>query len=65
MCTADIGLLGLFWIEGKGAFVDFNIKHKCKNFDDIRQWAEHRQFWPTSEDWTEIRSGDIILPEIP
>jgi hypothetical protein len=65
MCSADTGLLGAFWVQGYGEFVDFNTNHKCKNFDDIRQWAEDHQFWPTSNDRTELRPGDIVLPEIP
>jgi hypothetical protein len=66
MCSADTGLLGMVWIEGGGTFVDFfDTNHKCKNYDDIRQWAEDHQFWPTSEDTLEKRPGDIILPEIP
>lgn len=47
MCTVDVGVLGQVWYQptGKGlqAFVDFNTVHKCRNFDEIRQWAEEHQ----------------------
>ena len=65
MCSASINVLGNFWVEGFGTFPDFNTMHKCKNYDDVRQWAEDNQFWPVSGDGFERRPGDIILPEIP
>jgi hypothetical protein len=65
MCSADTGLLGAFWVQGYGEVVYFNTDHKCKNYGDIRQWAEDHQFWATSNDRTEIMPGDIVLPEIP
>lgn len=47
MCTVDVGLLGQVWWnrgpEGPYPFVDFNTVHVCRNFDDIRRWAEERQ----------------------
>jgi len=38
-------VLGQVWWnpEKPTAFVDFNTQHRCKNFDDIRRWAEPRQ----------------------
>ncbi|KAF2159758.1 hypothetical protein M409DRAFT_37860 [Zasmidium cellare ATCC 36951] len=48
MCTVDIGVLGQVWYKNEGdeypkAFVDFNTNHVCRNYDDIRKWAEDRQ----------------------
>lgn len=47
MCTVDVGLLGQIWWDrgpdGPSPFVDFNTVHVCRNFDDIRRWAEERQ----------------------
>jgi hypothetical protein len=45
MCTVDVGVLGQVWWDKKDpqAFPDFNTKHKCRNFDAIRQWAEEHQ----------------------
>lgn len=45
MCTVDVGMLGQVWWDPKEPkpFVDFNTKHVCRNFEDIRRWAEVRQ----------------------
>lgn len=45
MCRADVGVFGQVWTqpESPKAFVDFNTKHKCVNYDAIRQWAEEHQ----------------------
>ena len=48
MCSVDIGVLGQVWFQPQGeqypeAFVDFNTNHVCRNFEEIRRWAEERQ----------------------
>ncbi|KAL6231590.1 hypothetical protein BDW75DRAFT_233492 [Aspergillus navahoensis] len=45
MCTIDVGVLGQVWIhpENPSPFVDFNTEHVCRNFEDIRAWAERNQ----------------------
>jgi len=45
MCTVDIGVLGQIWWnrEEPMAYVDFNTRHTCRNFDAIRQWAFENQ----------------------
>jgi hypothetical protein len=45
MCSVDIGMLGQIWWDPKEPkpFVDFNTKHVCRNFEEIRKWAEERQ----------------------
>lgn len=45
MCTVDIAVLGQVWWnqEKPTAYPDFNTKHTCRNFDDIRRWAEKHQ----------------------
>ncbi|KAK5139989.1 hypothetical protein LTR04_003219 [Oleoguttula sp. CCFEE 6159] len=45
MCTVDIGVLGQVWWnkDEPTAYPDFNTKHKCRNFDAVRQWAETHQ----------------------
>lgn len=48
MCTVDVGVFGQIWYRPSGeknisAFVDFNTPHKCRNYDDVRRWAEERQ----------------------
>ncbi|KAF7901476.1 hypothetical protein EAF00_003697 [Botryotinia globosa] len=45
MCTVDIGVMGKIWVrpEALEAYQDFNTKHKCRDFDAVRNWAEQRQ----------------------
>ncbi|KAH0165131.1 hypothetical protein KCU67_g4852, partial [Aureobasidium melanogenum] len=64
MCTADTGVFGQWWVKHIGPFVDFNTKHKCKNFEDIRVWAEMHQM-TEGEVRVEFRDGDTVLDSIP
>ena len=45
MCTVDIAMLGQVWWNKKEptAYPDFNTRHKCRNFDAVRRWAEEHQ----------------------
>jgi hypothetical protein len=45
MCTVDVAVMGQVWWnrESPTAFPDFNTKHKCRNFEDVRKWAEMHQ----------------------
>jgi len=48
MCSVDIGVMGQVWFqpasaEGPEAYVDFNTKHVCRNFEAVRDWAEKHQ----------------------
>lgn len=70
MCTIDVGVLGQIWYNATmpTPFVDFNTKHKCRDFDAIRQWAEERQATPPGgqNDWLEPpKAGDRIYDGIP
>lgn len=69
MCTVDVGVMGQVWIypESPEAYVDFNTKHMCRNFEAVRRWAEERQM-PENvpEDWLEPpKEGDRIYEEMP
>lgn len=71
MCIVDIGVLGQVWIHPAAPepYVDFNTYHKCRNFEEIRQWAKMRQMPPADEvpnDWLEPpKVGDTIYDEMP
>lgn len=45
MCTVDTGVLGQVWVypDNPEPHLDFNTHHRCKNFDQIRRWAEVNQ----------------------
>ncbi|KAH8432921.1 oxidase ustYa family protein [Aspergillus melleus] len=70
MCTIDTGVLGRVWVfpDEPTPFVDFNTKHKCKNFDAIRQWAEDNQLPeqpPTNFIQQLPKKGERVYKEIP
>ncbi|KAL2871651.1 oxidase ustYa family protein [Aspergillus lucknowensis] len=69
MCTIDIGVLGQVWIhpEHPAPFVDFNTHHRCRNFEDIRAWAEGNQLAAeTPVDFLRPPGvGDRIYDEVP
>ena len=69
MCVVDVGVMGQVWIhpEAPEAYVDFNTKHKCRDFEAIREWAQDRQI-PAKipKDFLEPpKEGDRIYDEIP
>lgn len=45
MCTVDVGVLGQVWWNPQqpSAYPDFNTRHKCRNFEGVRKWAEAHQ----------------------
>ncbi|ORY71450.1 tat pathway signal sequence [Pseudomassariella vexata] len=51
ICNVDTGVLGQVWVhpDKPSAFPDFNTEHKCKNYDDVRKWAEVHQAPPLEE----------------
>lgn len=55
MCTVDTGVLGHIWVypENPESFVDVSTRHKCKNFEQIRRWAEVNQL-------PENKPGDFL-----
>ncbi|KIM93703.1 hypothetical protein OIDMADRAFT_137397 [Oidiodendron maius Zn] len=69
MCTVDIGVLGQIWWnrEEPMAYVDFNTRHKCRNFDVVRQWAfEHQAPEEVPEDYLKPpRSVDDVFETMP
>jgi hypothetical protein len=66
MCTVDVGMLGQVWWDPKEPkpFVDFNTKHVCRNFEEIREWAEVRQLpIEVQEDFLEMPGRDVRVAE--
>lgn len=75
MCNPDIGVLGQVWWQPEDgpdpiAFVDFNTKHRCRDYGGIRMWAEEHQL-PPEEDvdmsrfYEQPKPGDTVYPAIP
>ena len=68
MCTVDIGVLGQIWVhpDSPEAFVDFNTRHMCRDFEAVRSWAEKRQMPDeVPEDWLQPPRWGDVLDEIP
>ncbi|KAK6440730.1 hypothetical protein LTR95_003046 [Oleoguttula sp. CCFEE 5521] len=72
MCTVDIGLLGQVWYQPPNteypeAFVHFNTKHTCRNFEEVREWARVRQVpeEPPRDYLAPPEEGQRIFDEIP
>jgi hypothetical protein len=69
MCFPDTGIMGQVWWDQDHPkpFVDFSTKHKCKNFDAIRDWAKQRQIpEKVPDDYLKPpQAGDTIYPDIP
>lgn len=74
MCNPDVGVLGQVWWQPEGdsqpmAFVDFNTKHRCRDYEGIRRWAEAHQM-PSEEDvdmgrFYEPPKPEDVFPSIP
>ena len=75
MCVADVGVLGQVWYQVEGEdhptpFTDFNTKHRCRDYEAIRKWAEAHQAPPESEmDMSRFyeppKPGDTIVHGVP
>ena len=75
MCNPDVGVLGQVWWQPEGnsspmAFVDFNTKHRCRDYEGVRKWAEEHQMPPEeavdmSRFYEQPKPGDTIYPAIP
>ncbi|KAL4813771.1 hypothetical protein BDW67DRAFT_177599 [Aspergillus spinulosporus] len=65
MCTIDVGILGQVWIhpDHPSPFVDFNTEHVCRNFEDIRMWAERNQLpLPAHGHGADGAPADFLVP---
>ncbi|KAK3661196.1 hypothetical protein LTR56_000319 [Elasticomyces elasticus] len=69
MCTADFNVFGQVWVTDiDAAFPDFVTKHKCKDFDAIRQWAHDGQITEKQmqdERFLMREPGDIAVASTP
>ncbi|KAF3049921.1 hypothetical protein E8E11_008955 [Didymella keratinophila] len=74
MCKPDVGVLGQVWWKPEGdsyptAFVDFNTKHRCRNYEGVRKWAEAHQMPPEADvdmsRFYEQPKPEYVYPTIP
>lgn len=64
MCTADTTVCGQVWVEDYGPLVFANVERKCRNYDEITQWAKEREL-PPGQNLVRKRPGDFVYPEFP
>jgi hypothetical protein len=62
----DIGVFGSVWVGKRTdvhTFTDFNTKHVCRNFDQIREWARLNQMPDQPGDFLELPGEDVKVSE--
>lgn len=75
MCNPDVGVLGQVWWQAKDGenpqpFVDFNTRHRCRDFEAVRMWAQAHQLPPEKDvDMNRFyempKPGDVVYDAIP
>ncbi|KAH7077437.1 hypothetical protein FB567DRAFT_596604 [Paraphoma chrysanthemicola] len=76
LCEIDVGVYGYVWFHLPGDRLrptfDFNSTHKCRNFEEIREWSEKSQYpsEPLAEEaWMELleqpKEGDKVWRTFP
>lgn len=75
MCNPDVGVLGQVWWQPDTEpepipFVDFNTRHRCRDFEAVRAWAEAHQLPPEKEVnmshfYEQPEAGDVVYTELP
>ena len=73
MCNVDTGVLGQVWTRQSNtkppqAFPDFNTKHKCKDYDAVRKWAQDHQVPPNGKlpiGYVADLEANDVLPSVP
>lgn len=73
MCNVDTGVLGQVWTRQSAmnypqAFPDFSTKHKCKNYEEVRLWAEAHQIQPDADlpfGYVAPHEDRYVLPFVP
>jgi hypothetical protein len=65
MCTADTNVCGQVWVKDYGPLVFANVDRKCRNYDEITQWARDHQVLPIEDLLVKKRPGDIVYESFP
>jgi hypothetical protein len=64
MCTVDISVFGSVWVDRNDPqpFTDFNTKHICRDFDQVKEWADNHQIADDlPEDFLERPNEDVYV----
>jgi hypothetical protein len=65
MCDADMNLITYNWVRGYSTpMPNFNVQHRCQNFDAALEWTLDRQVNPANLTGHNItRPKDVELVE--
>lgn len=65
MCRGDVTMLTYDWVEGvKDPFPNFNIPHRCRNFEKILNWVDDHQVHIPKTKMFRVE-GTVDLPSPP
>lgn len=65
-CDADVGVVTYNWVKGMpNPIPNFNTKHKCRNFDAIKEWASERQMPEPANGTIPKIEGAAVLKDMP
>ena len=65
MCDADTNVCGQVWVKDYGPLIFANVDRKCRNYDEITQWARERQELPVESMLVKKRPGDLEYDSFP
>jgi hypothetical protein len=64
MCSVDTEVFGLVWVNKSSphTFPDFNTKHVCRDFEQVRAWAKAHQIPHIApDDYDEPPGPDTVI----
>lgn len=66
MCNSDVGVVSHRWVAGYSRpYPNFNVMHKCRNFQEILDWAYDQEVPIPSGYQFEPQAGEKIFPSPP
>ncbi|KIK38300.1 hypothetical protein CY34DRAFT_809476 [Suillus luteus UH-Slu-Lm8-n1] len=65
MCRGDVTMLTYDWVEGvKDPFPNFDIPHRCRNFEKVLNWVDDHQVYMPKSKMSRVE-GTVDLPSPP
>lgn len=66
MCSASADVITYNWVDGKPKPVpDFNINHKCRDFEKLLQWQNEHKLPDPKSKWEDITMPVDFVPLAP
>jgi hypothetical protein len=67
MCHADVGVIAHQWVKhypGK-PYPNFNVMHKCRNFEQVLQWTYDQQIPESSQTYRWHHGPNDVVWDMP